>query len=200
MQAKKQFYSEQLCIDFNIEEWRDIEGYEERYQVSSFGRIRTIGLITGNRYHREFKKCIPKIKSQCLGSNGYLYASFKGKRLPVHRFVALAFVANPDEKAFVNHKDGNKRNNNSNNLEWVTRSENAIHAYAIGLAKRTMLGKFGEKHPNSKKVSQYTTSWEFIKTHDSVMCAARENNVADSSIHKAIRKNRTCGGYRWKFI
>lgn len=67
---------------------------------------------------------------------GYMYVLFynKGKKVnqKVHRIVAKAFLDNPEEKREVNHKDGNKQNNQSSNLEWVTRSENIKHKYKHG--------------------------------------------------------------------
>ena len=76
----------------------------------------------------------------------------------VHRLVANAFIPNPENKRCINHKDGNKKNNNINNLEWVSYSENMKHAYRTGLAipPQTWLGKFGKSHPMSKPINQYT--------------------------------------------
>lgn len=79
---------------------------------------------------------------QTLSEKGYpmLYLQIHGKKkaLKVHRLVAELFVPNPDNKREVNHKDGNKRNNNADNLEWCTRSENLKHAYRLGLRKTPM--------------------------------------------------------------
>lgn len=108
-----------------IEEWRDIEGYEGYYQVSNFGNIRN----TKTNYI---------IKLSDINSVGYyrvtLYKPIK-KRFFVHRLVAYHFCNGYDEKLIVNHKDGNKQNNNANNLEWITHSKNDLHAYNHGLRK-----------------------------------------------------------------
>jgi len=65
----------------------------------------------------------------CLSKNG------KVRKFKVNRLVAQAFIPNPDNKPFVNHIDGDKLNNNVNNLEWCTQSENMLHAYKYGLRK-----------------------------------------------------------------
>jgi hypothetical protein len=103
--------------------WKDIEGYGGKYKISSFGRCLT---ARGN----EFKYS---------NANGYrmviLYdLSKKGcyKGHLVHRLVAQAFVPNIENKPQVNHKDKIKTNNNVKNLEWVTCSENHIHAFKNG--------------------------------------------------------------------
>lgn len=80
--------------------------------------------------------------------NGYininLYLEKKPKRHLIHRIVAVAFIPNPENKPQVNHKDGNKENNNINNLEWNTCSENTQHSYDTGLKQK------GNIHHNSK--------------------------------------------------
>lgn len=107
-----------------MEEWKDIINHEQYYEVSPYGNIRN-------------KKTGYIIKGD-VNNIGYrrvtLYNPFV-ERVFVHRLVALRFVNGYQEGLVVNHKDGNKQNNMANNLEWVTRSENDLHAFRIGLRK-----------------------------------------------------------------
>ena len=127
--------------------WKDVIGLEELYEVSSLGRVRTKQKIRWN------SKCFANRRVRYLNLRvhpwGYIYVGLtKNKtqtRFAVHRLVACAFSPNPENKPFVNHIDGNKTNNNANNLEWVTRSENAKHAFRIGLQSNK-----GMKHPKHK--------------------------------------------------
>jgi len=123
------------------EKWKDIKLYEGLYQISSFGRVKSLNRITSNvdGIFRELKE---KILKQSISNEYYSITLNKlgiKKRFTVHRFVALAFIPNPENKEQVNHKDGNKLNNMKSNLEWNTKSENQLHAYAIGLQKRKPL-------------------------------------------------------------
>lgn len=68
--------------------------------------------------------------------DGYKVIKIKGKEYKVHRIVAMAYIPNPENKPQVNHKDGVKSNNKVSNLEWVTNSENQLHAWKTGLQKK----------------------------------------------------------------
>lgn len=119
--------------------WKDISGHEGVYQVSDLGRVKKLPVRTceQSQVRKDRKKIIPgKFLPQRLRS-GYwsvvLRVRNKSIDSVVHRLVAIAFVANPENKPQVNHIDGNKKNNNVKNLEWVTKSENAIHAVKLNL-------------------------------------------------------------------
>jgi hypothetical protein len=115
--------------------WIPIEGYEQ-YEVSNFGRVRKIWYINTwvakNVGYPQFQVVDDKDISDKTGKKK---AKGKPKKMLLHRVLANAFIPNPDNKPFVNHKDGNKENNSLENLEWVTASENNYHAYRIGLNK-----------------------------------------------------------------
>lgn len=101
-----------------MEIWRNIDGFNGKYQVSSWGRIRNAE--SG------------KIIKPYVNSKGYLKTSLyngeKNVKKRVNRLVAIAFIENPYNYPQVNHKDGNKQNNSISNLEWVTNTENQKHA------------------------------------------------------------------------
>lgn len=129
------------------EEWTDIHGYEGHYQISSSGEIaslsRNIVMKNGKSRRIRGKRIFAKVKE-----NGYLfvqlYLNGKATNYHIHRLVAEHFHDNPNCLSDVNHIDGNKENNCFRNLEWVSHSENLIHAYSTGL-KRS-----GEEHRQSK--------------------------------------------------
>jgi hypothetical protein len=112
--------------------WKSIGGFDS-YEVSSAGTIRRIKDRSGNPIDRSM--------ARTLNPNGYfkviLQQEGKGSTRYVHDLVARAFHGDPvGDKNQVNHKDGNKKNNSDENLEWMTRSENMHHAYDTGLAGR----------------------------------------------------------------
>jgi len=129
--------------------WKDIPGWEGFYQASDYGQIkslsRKITLYNNGTYYTK-----EKIKNQSINRKGYPIVSLNKpeiqKTMTVHRLVALTFTPNVNNKPEINHIDGNKLNNNINNLEWCTAKENSKHAVKLGLKK----GNFGEKNGLSK--------------------------------------------------
>jgi hypothetical protein len=121
------------------EEWRDIKGQEEYYQVSNLGRVKTkratrvYPLRNSSPYGATRKKeYYPQIKAQQIIGIGYVGTQLKGNgRIlsATHRHVAIAFIEKPEGKDFVNHKNGIRHDNAAWNLEWMTRSENEQHSW-----------------------------------------------------------------------
>lgn len=101
-----------------MEQYKDIKGYEGKYQITSWGRVFDVDkqrfrtLETHNKGY---------LRVDLFDKNG------KRKHHKVHRLVAEAFIPNPDNKPQVNHIDGNNQNNSITNLEWVTDAENKEH-------------------------------------------------------------------------
>jgi hypothetical protein len=136
-QTGQPLYSAGLFFMEN-EIWKDIPNYEGVYQVSSIGNIRSCDRRIKTKSSRLIKGRIrkPIIKEgKYISINLLDKASGKSTRNSVHRFVAEAFIPNPENKPCVNHIDGNKHNNFVGNLEWCTYTENAIHAIKTGLKK-----------------------------------------------------------------
>lgn len=112
-------------------EWRDIEGYEGRYQVSDDGRVWSYKTM------KELRTSFDKSGYKVLN----LYKDKLYNNCKVHRLVAQTFIPNPDNKPQVNHIDGDKTNNRVENLEWVTCKENMKHARQRGLYRDSELSR-----------------------------------------------------------
>ena len=130
--------------------WKPVKGgYESRYLISSKGRIKSVARYIYYRKGsnvatwRESKLLKPKISK-----HGYLHIILRigklQKDFSIHRLVAIAFIDNPDNLPTIDHIDGNKLNNNVNNLEWVSYKENNQRAYDLGLKRRIHAGQFAK--------------------------------------------------------
>lgn len=111
--------------------WKDIKGYEDHYQISNIGRVKSLSRMRLGR-----GGCLvhihEKILKQKTTKSGYKSVHLRcmdyQSHPTIHRLVAEAFISNPDNKPTVNHIDANKENNCTTNLEWSTHSEQMVHA------------------------------------------------------------------------
>lgn len=187
-----------------MEMWKDINGYEGYYQISNEGNVRSLDRFDGV-HDRQGTIIKPSLKQ-----NGYLQVGLRKhstrKWIGIHRLVAIHFIENPDNKPQVNHIDGNKQNNNVENLEWVTAKENQNHATRMGF--RNNMPK-GEKHPNYGKRGEKSRSAKPVirkdpKTGETKLykakILAKDDGFDVTSISKCCHgKLKTHKGYEWYF-
>lgn len=133
-----------------MEKWKPVSGYEKEYKVSDKGRVYSRSRVVMVRgFPRRMKGRIRKFGR---GTDGYFFVPLSKNGIvrnhSVHRLVAKAFLPNPLNKKEVNHKDGDKSNNNAVNLEWATPKENSRHAWDNGFV--TISDRNGRNNGNSK--------------------------------------------------
>lgn len=162
-------------------EWRKIiiDNKETNYSVDSIGTVRndTTGYILKHQIHSEYHKV-------GLAING------KTKLCSVHRLVAAAFIPNPDNLPIVNHLDGDRGNNDVENLEWTTISGNALHAHQAGL-----IG-----YQKRRPVRQFSVNGDWLMDFESATEAARQCKLLPEKIVEVCRGNRkTHGKYQWRY-
>ena len=172
-----------------IEIWKEIKNYENLYEVSNYGKIKSI-----NRIIKRGKNGNIPIKERILKSSinvsGYktvaLSKNNKKKIIPIHRLVAQTFISNPKNLPCVNHKDENKLNNCVDNLEWCTVKYNNNYG-----SKRNKI---------SKKVIQYDKNKNIIKEWNSIIDVQRISNINNSNIVQCCKgKRKRAGGYVWEY-
>lgn len=157
--------------------WKDIPNYPG-YKISNFGRVKNKNNL---------------ILKPILSREGYYFVrptnGDKRKNIYIHRLVAKEFIDNPNNLEVVNHKDGNKKNNNVNNLEWCTYSYNTIHSYKTNIRKKA-----------TKIIYQYDLDNNFIKEWNSIDEASKYLKINRGNIGSCCNKRRnTAGKYKWKF-
>ena len=161
--------------------WKDIKGYERLYQVSNLGKIKSLN------YNHTKEEKIRKLDKSNKGYLSILLCNNNGKKkYNVHRLVAEAFIPNPDNLPQVNHIDGNKENNQVNNLEWCTNGYNEAHAYKLGLKSKN----YGSKNGMAKAVLQFDLDNNFIDEYKTIEEAHQKTKIAVDTIIRSC-KNRT---------
>lgn len=188
-----------------MEVWKDIEGFEGLYEVSSLGRIKTLHYYGGNQTR------ILKLQSD---KNGYLTVGLhKGGvtyQKKVHRLVAIAFIPNPENLPQVNHKDEDKENNCVENLEWCTSKYNvnygnhSLHAAQAQMGKRHTVEhimKIRANAPGSKAVLMINPGdMSIVAEYVSGSEAARQIRGTATNVAYACRNQGTkYKGYFWRY-
>ena len=178
-----------------MEIWKDIKGYEGIYQISNLGNIKSLDHYIRQR-NNNYKLYHGKTLKPYMTSTGYykidLHNGKKRKIMLIHRLIANAFIPNPDDLPEVNHIDGNKTNNNIDNLEWCTRSDNIKHSYK---------NKLHIHCPKNKPVKQINiNTGQIINTYKSINDAARCLDLRHESISACAKGvTNSYGGYKWEY-
>jgi len=169
------------------EQWKDIKGYENFYQVSNFGRIKS-----SERYDSMGRQVTEKIRKQKLNNRGYsqicLNKNGNKKYFLVHRLVAEVFILNPSNLPQVNHIDENNHNNYASNLEWCSNDYNAHYGNRIercGIKHR----KAVETIVNGKNI--------LFKSHTE---AEETLNLYRGAVTASIRDNKSIEGFYFKTV
>lgn len=170
--------------------WMDINGYAGTYQISTYGRVRSLERVDSRGQKRKEKVIKPYkggnkgYQAVCLSMNGAV------KSVRIHRLVAEHFIEREPGKDYVNHKNGDKSDNRAENLEWVTIAENNLHSFrqlnrnASGGGK----GKYGAECHSSKPIVATSISCGIVRKFVSAREASKHFGVSVSTV------SRTCNG------
>lgn len=195
----------------NEEIWKPIKGYEGQYEVSSFGRVKSLSRKVPGRNgglkpirERILKSCIIRgYENVILCQNGKNH-----KHGLVHRLVAQAFIPNEDNKPNIDHIDCNTLNNKVENLRWCTQKENCnnpITRERDSSAKKgkgnPYYGKRNEEIHNARKVACFTKGGKFINTYPSVAEASRQTGIRASNISACANEyHKSAGNFIWRYL
>ena len=183
-----------------MEIWKDVVGYEGLYQVSSFGKVRSLDRVNARGWNIK-----GKLLTVYLRKDGYLGVWLSKDRINknflVHRLLAEAFIPNPDRLPCVNHKDEIRSHCFLENLEWITVKGNNNYGTrnkrmaSSHMADPVFLTKLDDLHrSNQKRVRCVETG----KVYDSAKEAGHE---VHGRVSAAARDNRkTAGGFHWEYV
>lgn len=169
----------------NSEIWLDIKGYEGHYQVSSFGRVKSLARVVECRKD-VFVNKKEKFLSDWDCGKGYRKVKLSKdgieKSIRVHRLVAKTFLSNPEAKSEVNHINGIKNDNRLENLDWCTSSENTIHA----LNNKLKISQKGSEHGMSKLTENDVLEIRKIGRSKGLKEVSKIFNVSESLISNVL--------------
>ena len=170
--------------------WKPIPNTKNQYEASNFGNIRSL------------RKGKIKILRLCKNSRGYMSVGVFGKVFSVHRLILKTFKPIPNENKFViNHIDGDKTNNNLNNLEWCTQKFNISHSKMMG--RHYVFSDDEREKAKDNRLNAIRKKVLCIETNEifeSISAAARAKNTYVQNIcHCCNKKLNSAGGYHWEY-
>ena len=166
------------------EVWKDIKNFEGYYQISSFGRVKSVSRIIhkndGTIQTFQERILTPYINEK-RNEYTYVYLRKEGKKFPkfVHRLVAEAFIDNPDNLPQINHKDENPKNNRLDNLEWCDAKYNNNYG--------TKKERLSANHPSKRPVGKYDDDGNVIAAYNSIVTAAACLHISSKTISEICR-------------
>lgn len=180
-----------------MEEWKDIKGFEKVYQISNYGRLKSLERLA--KIKNGYRKVKERILKPSIGTCGYfqypLKYNGKKKTILIHIEVAKCFIENKNGFKEVNHKDEKKLNNFVENLEWCDRKYNNIY----GKRKENEIKTQQNTHPSRKKIQQFNKNGDLIAVYQSEREAERYTKILHNNISNCVKgKRKTAGGYIWK--
>lgn len=189
-----------------IEEWKDIKGYEGLYQVSDWGRVKSLDweLVQKSKYGgQRVVKHKGRILKQVLNNKGYYYLRLSKNGMVakkyIHRLVAEAFIPNPNNYNEVDHISGDTKNNKKCNLRWCTHRQNL----SFPLAKLHISIRLkGKSNPQkAKMVDKISKSdGEVVEEYPSLTQAAQLNKCSTNGIWKCCKGIWSeWNNYIWKY-
>lgn len=208
-----------------IEEWRPVVGYEGEYEVSDWGRVKSVDRYVNTKGNS--KRLVKgKILKQC-NRGYYLCVGIHGILYNVHRLVAEAWIPNPENKSVVGHTKTlpngleDRTANEAWNLQWMTSSENNTFGTRIerALITRRKKGNLAQKESSKQRISHSLKEYfkenpipkkivdqispidgEIIKTWNSVKEIKEKLNISEGNLRSCCRGERnTCKGFMWRY-
>lgn len=175
--------------------WKPVKGYEDKYEVSNKGNVRSLNWKNTGAIRLLYLKHHPSgyRQVQLFGDGG-------SKMVCVHRLVAEAFIPNPDSLPQVNHLDYDRTNNRVENLEWCTHSHNMKHSWLNKNRKQRTSWRRKWRKNSTENIIQFTKDGEFVKVWETCISIKHELGYNQTSIWECCDgKRKTAYGYLWRY-
>lgn len=177
--------------------WKPINGFNEAYQISNLGRVKSVTrkIHTHHKGYDGYRVQREKLLTATINNRGYAYVSLRSgnryKHLFIHRLVAEAFIPNPNNLPFVNHIDENPQNNCVDNLEWCTPKYNCNYGDRNKKISESRKGmKFTDAHiENMRKAGKARVNDEFREKMRQVHLGTKLSDTQKKKISEGVKRH-----------